>query len=543
MARNSSTRFDGSNYFCVAFRKRKHCANAQLVKEYHSLDNLTNLIRIADRLTANIGIRKSARCRNGPFDQCDGHPIAYLAKLNGRRMSAKRTTHVLIVGGGASGVLMACHLLKERSSPVRVTLFEKRADIGLGIAYGTANANHLLNVRVSNMSAYPEEPNHFWQWLVDSGEANRLPCCDRFCFVPRPVYGRYISDLLKSHLSDPSKRLSLVNSECTAYRETSSGVEILLADGSRCVGDIAVLATGNEILAANSSDFYVAPWSATCELGIAPDDTVLMLGTGLTMIDHVLTLIHSGHRGKIIAMSRRGLLPHGHRQVETWPIRRFEIPFGRDLATLLRWLRDIVDRCEESGGDWRSVIDGLRPYTQELWQRLPARSRLRFLTHARPWWDVHRHRMAPEVEIQISALIESGQLDIISGRLFGVEADNGNVIVSMRRRGAATAENILVQRLIECRGIDNDPTRSRNPILRTLVNEGLGRPDPLHIGLEVSEECSVIDVLGRASERLFAIGPVTRPIFWEVIAVPDIRIQCAALATRILDRMSRQCAA
>lgn len=279
-------------------------------------------------------------------------------------MSAKQMTHVLIVGGGASGVLMACHLLKDPFSPVRVTLFEKRADVGLGIAFGTANHNHLLNVRASNMSAYPEDPDHFWRWLVARGDTDRLPCPDRFCFVPRPVYGRYIAGLLEILVSERPGRLRIVQGECVAFHEAPRGVDISLADGSRHEGDLAVLAAGNEIAISNQSDLYADPWSKTCETGIAADDTVLILGTGLTMIDHVLTLVHSGHRGRIIAMSRRGLLPRAHRHVETWPITRYEIPFGKDVPTLLRWIRHLVQTCEERGGDWRSVIDGLRPYTQ-----------------------------------------------------------------------------------------------------------------------------------------------------------------------------------
>lgn len=458
-------------------------------------------------------------------------------------MAAKPVTNVLIVGGGASGVLLACHLLKDPDAPVRVTLFERRADVGLGIAYGTANRNHLLNVRASNMSAYPDDPDHFWRWMVSSGAADRIPCPDRFCFVPRPVYGRYIAGLLETHLSERQGRLRLVQGECEAYRETPSGVEISLANGARYQGDIAVLATGNEIPLTSDSDLYAHPWSAAYEQEIGADDSVLILGTGLTMIDHVLTLVHSGHRGRILAISRRGLLPHAHRHIEPWSIARYEIPFGKDCATLLHWVRRAVRLCEQGGGDWRSVIDGLRPYTQELWRRLPQRSRARFLRHARAWWDVHRHRMAPEVEARISALIASERLTVIPGRLLAVEAIENGARVSLRRRGSDKTDTMVVQKLIECRGIDNDPTRTRNPIIRTLIGEGAGRPDPLHIGLEVNDECAVVDLLGKPSKRLFAIGPITRPAFWEIIAVPDIRIQCFELAARFLARISRYQAA
>ncbi len=270
-------------------------------------------------------------------------------------MAAKPVTEIIVIGGGASGVLLARHLLKDPAASVRVTLFEKRADVGLGIAYGTANPNHLLNVRVSNMSAYPEDPDHFRRWLVSTGAADRIPCPDRFCFIPRPVYGRYISGLLEAHMLERQGRLWIVKGECEAYRETPSGVEISLANGSRYEADIAVLAIGNELPLASNSDPYAESWSAACEQGLRPDDEVLTLGTGLTMIDHVLTLVHGGHRGRILAISRRGLLPHAHRHVESWPIARNQSPFSKDLATLLDWMREMVRVCEQGGGDWRSA--------------------------------------------------------------------------------------------------------------------------------------------------------------------------------------------
>jgi uncharacterized NAD(P)/FAD-binding protein YdhS len=441
---------------------------------------------------------------------------------------------VLIVGGGASGVLMACHLLKEPSAPLRVTLIERRADVGLGIAYGTANRNHLLNVRASNMSAFPDDPDHFWRWLVKSGAWKERPCPDPFCFVPRPVYGKYIAHLIGTHLNERPQRLRILQGECVAITETASGVEISLADGARVHGEVAVLATGNEVPPVQQSDIYVSPWSAACEEDIGRDDTVLILGTGLTMVDHVLTLIHAGHCGRIVAMSRRGLLPQAHRRVDPWPIRPHEIPFGRDISVLLHWIRGQVRACEARGGNWRSVVDGLRPYIQNLWQRLPQHSRARFLEHGRAWWDVHRHRMAPEVEDRIAALMTAGRLRVVAGKVETVEPLADGAQVRFRRRGAANSEVLDVNRIIECRGVDHNPKRTRNPVLRNLLDQGLARPDPLNVGLEVSETCALLNAIGRPSRRLYAIGPLTRSAFWEIMAVPDIRTQCADLASRII---------
>lgn len=55
----------------------------------------------------------------------------------------------MIIGGGASGVLLTYQLLHRSTSDLRVTLIEQRPEIGRGIAYHTDNPDHLLNVRAS----------------------------------------------------------------------------------------------------------------------------------------------------------------------------------------------------------------------------------------------------------------------------------------------------------------------------------------------------------------------------------------------------------
>ncbi|WP_051380313.1 hypothetical protein [Bradyrhizobium sp. WSM1743] len=84
---------------------------------------------------------------------------------------------------------------------------------------------------------------------------------------------------------------------------------------------------------------------------------------------------------------------------------------------MLRWLRDRIDRHIAEGGDWRGVIDGLRPYTQRLWRELSPISKRRFLEHARAWWDVHRHRMAPELEGRITQAIYKWQLTPLAAKV------------------------------------------------------------------------------------------------------------------------------
>jgi uncharacterized NAD(P)/FAD-binding protein YdhS len=364
-------------------------------------------------------------------------------------------------------------------------------------------------------------------------------CSDPFCFAPRQIYGDYIAELVRPLLATDKQApgLHIVQSECVSVSETPAGVAVALADGERFTADLAVLATGHEP-PAPCQGYQADPWTSPAEAGIARDDRVLILGTGLTMVDYVLALTLSGHRGPIIAISRRGLLPRAHRPVQPFAIEERDVPIGASLTDLLRWVRICVRSHGARGGDWRSVIDGLRPFNQRIWQGLSIENRRRFQSHARAWWDVHRHRMAPEVETRLNATIASGQLRIVAAKLHAVEPGPTGASVLYRPRGERMTKAVHVDKIVECRGVVPVPPDTRNPALRSILEKGHARLDALGIGLDVTPDCSLIDRRGIASKRLYAVGPLTRAAFWEIVAVPDIRTQCARLAAHLAGRLS-----
>jgi uncharacterized NAD(P)/FAD-binding protein YdhS len=445
-------------------------------------------------------------------------------------MNAFASRHAIIIGGGASGVLLAYQLLQRSTPDFRITLIEKRHEIGRGLAYHTGNPEHVLNVRVANMSALPDEPDHFWRWLT-SREGVPPPCPDPYCFVPRRIYGDYIANLLMTSKGRSSHRLSIIQGTCVDVSEGPSEVTVRLDDGRCYIGDIAVLATGHDVR--SYSQGYADPWVLPSASGIDPDATILILGTGLTMVDYVQSVIQDGHRGPIVAMSRRGLLTKPHRRVDPIRIEETDVPFGASISQLLRWFRGRVDAHVVEGGDWRSVIDGLRPYTQRLWRELPPASKRRFLEHARAWWDVYRHRMAPEVEARITAALCAGRLTVTAAKVAGIEPNDAGARVRYRRRGQSEILSMQVGAIVDCTGIVKDPIASANLAVRNLLDRGLARVDPLHIGIEINPDCTIVNHDGVPSRRLFAVGPLTRAAFWEIIAIPDIRNQCAELATKL----------
>jgi uncharacterized NAD(P)/FAD-binding protein YdhS len=381
------------------------------------------------------------------------------------------------------------------------------------------------------MSAFPDDPDHFWRWLRANGHRGE----DRFCFVPRLVYGRYLGSLIEDRLAESdASRVRWLRDTVTSLSERDGSVILRFSGGETAAFDIAVLCCGHEASETLDAPF-VSPWEDPSSWDAAPDSTILILGTGLTMVDAAISLSESGHRGPIVALSRGGLLPQAHRCVETAPIEETELPSPTTLAPFLHWLRARVRDEMCSGGDWRSVIDGLRPHVQAIWRAMPSQSRRRFLEHARPWWDIHRHRMAPEVEMKVRALQESGRLRVLSGRILEVNAKRDGASVLLCPRASEAVVHLEVSRIVSCRGLTSDPRRRSNPLVAQLLAEGYARVDPLGIGLDVNNDCAIVNASGRASERVFAVGPMSQAAFWEAIAVPDIRLQTASLARRLTE--------
>lgn len=442
---------------------------------------------------------------------------------------------VLIIGGGASGALSALHLLRAFEGNIRITIVEKRDRVGQGIAYGTANGDHLLNVRASNMSALPEVPAHFWNWLVKSGAVADPGCADPFQFVPRRVYGRYLEDQIEANARnslDPS-RLQLVQAACLSLREDAHGVHATLDDGTTRIADTAILATGLGEARQGRNGLAEDPWQAQTADDLDPDAPIVILGTGLTMVDYLLTIVGRGHTGPIHAISRRGVLPQTHRRVEAAKLDSADVPLGASVGYLTRWLRSVAAWHTRRGGDWRGAIDALRPFIQDIWLRLTPDSKRRFLRHARPWWDSHRHRMAPEVATRLRAALASGQLKVLAAKVVRTEPCDAGIRVTFRPRGSGDEQSVVAASLVDCQGMPPPSDAAANPLMADLLGSGTARLDDLGLGLAVSADSALVGPDGQPSSRLYAVGPLTRGVFWEITSVPDIRTQCRNLAARL----------
>lgn len=440
----------------------------------------------------------------------------------------------IIIGGGASGVLMAAQLL-GRSPETTVRVFERSGDLGAGIAYSTQNPNHLLNVRASNMSAFPDQPEHFLNWLQNNSHSMTEAAWQPQSFAPRALYRLYLNDLLKPYIESDAPRIFIETSDVSDVSFEGLRPQVTNSTGESFPADTIIVATGNEAAIATSGVHVTEYWSSDGYFDIPSDHPVAIFGTGLSMVDSVISLLDRGHKGKIHAISRRGLLPARHAPAEPFPIDADALLVADGLPSLLHVVRKMIVQCEAEGKSWRSVIDGLRPHTKNIWNRLPARQRQSFLRHLRPWWDVHRHRMAPEVADRIQIAQQSGQLTITAAHLTSVKNKADRVIISYRKRWGVGLEELDVQTIIDCRGGSSRFSTTRNLALTSLMEHGLAKPDAVDLGLDVTADLQVLNARGEPSGPIFAIGPITKGVFWEVTAVPDIRVQAEKLAKTLLE--------
>ena len=449
---------------------------------------------------------------------------------------------VLIIGGGFCGTALAVQLAR-RDPELKVAIIDSGRIPGQGLAYGTTYQCHVLNVPAKNMSAFPEDPEHFVRWARHHYD----PDVQDGSFLPRMVYGRYLASLLKEAAATSGRDLPCFRDEAVTLTRTDVLFSTQLKGGRKLLARAVVIATGNvppglssvSGLTDAATRYVTFAWSQTALQGLRGTADVLLIGAGLTSVDLAIALASKGFRGKIQMLSRRGLLPQAHRQTGTWP-QFWNEGSPRTVRGLMRLIRNQVRAAAKEGLDWRCVIDALRPVTSDIWRSLPDAERRRFMRHVRPYWDVHRHRVAPEAGERLSGLIREGRIQVHGGRLTNYREDESHATVSYRRRRDGRSEELRVGRVINCTGPEADWRRIDNSLLTSLFAQRLARPDPLFLGLDVDPDGSVLNDQLVPSQRLFAIGPIRKGKLWETTAVPELRQQASNLAEHIVRIMSAE---
>lgn len=463
--------------------------------------------------------------------------------------SCEAPERVAIVGGGFSGAALAIALLRSAEAPLDIIIFERAHKVARGVAYSTPEMTHLLNVSAKRMSALPDEPSHFVRWLA---RQDVVADCPRAYgpddYVPRTIYGKYLEATLAhfAQQADPQVSLSNLSAEVVGLEPQPRGWQVQTADGRSVAANVAVLAIGNlppqrlePLIPLEGSERYLSnPWQQGVLDAFAPDDDVCVIGSGLTLVDIVMSLEQQGHRGKVTAISRRGLLPRFHLGR---PVNKARISLPQDLlanrpntlATLVRSVRRAVKAHQ---GPWHEVIDSLRHVTPTLWQDLNEDERHYFLRRYRAFWDVHRSRIAPEVATVVQDWLQRGQLDIKAGKLVSAEVlDQSRLRLCYQTKNAQ--QQLLANRVINATGPETDLRCSAQTLIQNLLAKGYIAADPTGLGVHIDASGQALNGVHQAP--IFVLGGLRRSDGYESIAVPELSAQATALAQQLTPVVAR----
>ena len=449
---------------------------------------------------------------------------------------------IAIIGAGASGRLLALNLRRQAPASVRILLIDRDEEQCMGPAYRDDADNLLLNVPAERMGAFPDHPEQFLEWAQQNSVPARLGD-----FLQRSLYRNYVLDLMRQqHEQAGGARIEQVRGEATDIETAGGCATVHMEAAGDFVAEKAVLAVGNflprqpqiENRAALESRRYVRnPWDGGVLDRVSRNETVFLIGTGQTMVDLVLALNKHAHAGRIVAVSRHGVLPFAHQRTAPYPSFFNEIAECTRLLHIFRKVRHHIQRAQSIGIDQSAVIDSLRPDTQTLWLRLPDEEKRRFLRHVFRHWEVIRSRIPPQSEAIIESMRASGQLQIVAGRIRDLVETEATIKVHYTlRAGARVIEEAGV--VINCIGPESDYRRVEDSLVKNLMRRGLIRPGPADLGIDALPNGAVIDRDGVSSGVLYTIGSPMKGVLWEVLAIPDIRVQAQRLAQLLASNSS-----
>jgi len=451
---------------------------------------------------------------------------------------------VAIIGGGFTGTAVAFHLAANPTlGSSSIVVFEPRENLGGGLAYDTQDPAHRINVPATRMSLLPDDDEHFFRWLKDnhdpSADSAALTADGRL-FPRRGVFGRYVANYLKDDLD--KGRIRHEQHRVVGVTRHRERWRIVDEEGRVFMADIVVIATthpppqppaGIE-RALSGHPRYVRDATRPDALAVVrPDDRVLVVGNGLTSADVIASLRARGHRGPITALSRRGLRSRGHATLPQEPFGDFLQPSHPTARSLLRAVRTAIDAAERQGISWHAVLDAVRAQAGDIWRQFPVSEKRRLVRHLRAYWDVHRFRIAPQVEEALDAAVADGSLRILAGRIIDLEQQANVIACTIRYRRSSEEVRSFHDAVIVTTGPSHASILSWQPWLRELSDTGLVCLDPIGLGLACSERSQALGRDGIALDSLFIAGPLARGTFGELMGLPQVSQHAATVAAQV----------
>jgi len=458
---------------------------------------------------------------------------------------------IVVIGGGLTGAAFVLHLLRDHDPVVRITVVEPRPVLGAGLAYSTGDPVHRVNVAAGRMSLFDEQPGHFDDWL----RAHFMPQDDPEGIAPaglfprRALYGQYVDETLRAALGGARATLGHRRERAVAVGVREARFEVWLEGGGSLQADLLVLAASHTspdlpgVLRPLAADerLVADPWAPEALAGIEPDGAVMVVGTGLTGCDVIASLCRRGHRGPILAVSRRGLLPRTRTALPVTSFGRFDEAPERTALGLLRRVRAAVAEVRQLGRPWEDVVAALRSQARVVWGALPDEERRRLLRHARPFWDAHRFQSAPQIDTILAEASTRGQLRLMAATLRAVSAEPGGLRVALHPRGAAAGREVeeRVAAIVNCTGPGHRSVVEQHPVLASLAEQDALQADGCRLGIAVDASSRVIDAAGRPWPNLFVVGPLARGTHGELMGLPQVSAQPREVAAEVARLISR----
>lgn len=420
------------------------------------------------------------------------------------------TVDITIIGGGFSGITLLARLVRDAQNACAITLIDPGTYGLVGPAYATKRMEHRLNVPAIKMGAFAEQPEDFHEWL-NKKDIPHAPGD----FMPRAYYGDYLRHIhaeTRACAQERGHNITILNDKATSINIGKDGY-IITTKSHSIESHCVVLATGNHFAAENAAHIIREPWFYNYETLKTNNDTrpVAVIGTGLTGVDTILSLL--AHTDKnIICFSRNGWFPFPHLSDSTSIQKNWLDSLGPvpRLSTILRAIR-----TEAKTTQWQNVIDSLRPNTVALWSRLNTKDKNRVFKKYFTLWNIHRHRMAPDIHETLQAAMRSGRLNLSKTAFTGQTLD-ASLVFDCRSPAYTTAHLEFLQPLLEKGVVAAHDTKM-----------GLKSID----GLRVSQD---------SARPLYAIGPLFLGKKLETTAVPELRQQTQALAQILLTWLNQQ---
>ncbi len=450
---------------------------------------------------------------------------------------------VAIIGAGFSGAMVAVHLARNAKN-LRLLVVDKGGAFGRGVAYSEGPVQHLLNVPAAKMSAFPDEPHDFLNWARARGgeiEGVETSQISTDAFLPRQVYGEYVSDIFeKARVA--SNTIEIRQTEIIDVEDLGEALVLQDATGRKCTVAKLVLALGNFVPGdpstrdrdfRRSARYLNSPWDPHTLHHLSGDEDVLILGSGLTGLDLLVSLSKIKHRGTMHVISRRGLFPQPHQKYTPQPDRFHDRELPHTIRGLARLVRREVKAAVGQDINWRAIIDALRPHTQNLWKSLNIEERRRFMRHLRPFWESHRHRVAPPVLAMKDEMVQQGRLTNHRGRVTRIVQTQEGFEVNFVERATQEEKKLGVGFIINCTGPECNYYKLKDPLVVNLLARGLIHPDPLFLGLATAPNGALLNYLGQPSKRIFTIGSPQKGMLFETTAVPELRVQAQRLAEEL----------